>query len=301
MCAASTAQVQDLNQSLAPPPRSTLPRRGAAEGGEREEEEGERAVGLLDIFGFESLATNGFEQLCINYANESLHALFLSSVFRGLTQAQLAPLLGGDAALALDRGPCLDLIAAPPRGILPLLDHQCRAPKGSDAAFAASVNQTHADSAHLVVPRLSRTSRHDDASAFVVVHFAGEVLYEVRAFLGANHDTLHSAGGSAAAWLAGSTRPHIAALFSATARPALQRSRSTFASVGQQFATDLASLLATLQNADSVHYVRCLKPNGQQRPRTFDPTFVRGRLRAAGTQAALAILTMALPTYYDCT
>ena len=34
--------------------------------------------------------------------------------------------------------------------------------------------------------------------------------------------------------------------------------------------------------------MRCLKPNGQQRPRTFDPVFVRGRLRAAGTQAALA-------------
>ena len=226
-------------------------------------------------------------------------------------------MLGGEAALALDRGPCLDLIAAPPRGILPLLDHQCRAPKGTDAAFAEAVNTTHADSHLLVVPRLSRTCRHDPASAFVVRHFAGEVLYEARAFLSANHDTLHSAGGSAAAWLATSSRPHIASLFSGRdTRPVLSRSRSTFSSVGQTFATDLGSLLTTLQNANTVHYVRrlehnlqlqrnpnphphphpnphptqvrCLKPNGQQRPRTFDPSFVRGRLRAAGTQAALA-------------
>ena len=122
-------------------------------------------------------------------------------------------MLGGDAALALDRGPCLELIAAPPHGILPLLDHQCRAPKGSDAAFAEAVNSTHADSALLLVPRLSRTCKHDAASAFVVVHFAGEVLYESRAFLNANHDSLHAAGGSAAAWLATSSRPCIAALF----------------------------------------------------------------------------------------
>ena len=60
-------------------------------------------------------------------------------------------------------------------------------------------------------------------------------------------------------------RPHIAALFRGRERtPGLQRSRSTtFASVGQTFATDLGSLLTTLQNANTVHYVRCLKPSSR--------------------------------------
>ena len=50
-----------------------------------------------------------------------------------------------------------------------------------------------------------------------------------------------------------------------------------------------AQLLATLSRTET-HFVRCMKPNLQMAPRTFDSEYVRSRVRAAGSLSALKFM-----------
>ena len=76
------------------------------------------ATGILDIFGFEQLQTNSFEQLCINFVNEMLQEQFNESVFtaeRRLLQQE------GVEVCDSHRPPMEPLPTAPPMEPLPML------------------------------------------------------------------------------------------------------------------------------------------------------------------------------------
>ena len=279
-----------LGESVAATPAAPM-RRGSLNKSLEDVGAHEKVVGLLDVFGFESLAANGLEQICINLANEKLHNLFLGAVFQGIPPSQLKVLLGGDAG-RIDNGACLKMLGEPPSGILHLLDFQCKAPKASDQAFCLAVNQTHGHSQFLRTPKVSKAAGvdADQNSGFFVRHFAGDVLYTAGNFLQLNNDSMNHKG-----WLeSGVGNKVVNHLFTAPELQPAAPAKKGFISVGQKFTTDLAELVSTLTSTD-ISFIRCMKSNLKMQPRLFEPAVVRQKVRAAGTLSALKFVRKLMP------
>jgi myosin-5 len=97
------------------------------------------SCGLLDIFGFELLHCNSFEQLCINYANEKLQQYFLQFVLK--KEQELYELEGivVPKVMPRDNEDVLLLIESKAVGLFARLDEEVKIPKGSDAGFLSKV------------------------------------------------------------------------------------------------------------------------------------------------------------------
>ena len=50
-------------------------------------------VGILDIYGFEIFAQNGFEQFCINYVNEKLQQIFIELTLKAEQVSKISPVV----------------------------------------------------------------------------------------------------------------------------------------------------------------------------------------------------------------
>eukprot|EP00038_Savillea_parva_P002259 m.112345 g.112345 ORF g.112345 m.112345 type:complete len:1310 (-) comp10779_c2_seq1:47-3976(-) len=145
---------------------------------------GSSSIGILDIFGFENFKQNGFDQMCINLANEQLHYFFNQHIF--------AAELGSYAAEGLDLGAdtmfhdnklVLDVFfRRNPPGILGLLDEESRFPKASATSLLNKFNKNLAnDELYNVVK---------GNYAFGVSHYAGDIVYHTEGFLEKNTDAL---------------------------------------------------------------------------------------------------------------
>ena len=254
-----------------------------------------RTIGILDISGFEIFELNSFEQLCINHANEKIQQYFNGQILRQEQEIYEMEGLRFRRVEYMDNQDIIDLVEERRMGILSLLNEECVMPKATDKTFSIKVHTIHAGNEFLAKPKhAKKKKRLNDDEAFVLKHFAGEVVYETARFLDKNNDTIHD---DLTSLLTRSSVPFVAALF-----PRQDDDESTygatggrFKSISSKFLQQLGSLMSRLSRTTS-HFIRCIKPNSMQQPGVFAPAEVLVQLRYSGMCAALLLMQAGFPT-----
>lgn len=249
-------------------------------------------IGILDIFGFEVFPKNSFEQLCINFANETLQQQFNDYVFKAEQREYESEGVDWKYIDFCDNQDCVNLISQRPTGILSLIDEECVMPKGSDTTLASKLYRACTSHPRFEASRIQRAR-----GSFTIVHYAGHVEYSSDGFLEKNKDVLHQ---EAVDMLAYSTREDSFTRVlcegiggsqdrsKSSPRQRAQTSKHRGASVGLQFKEQLTTLLETLQRTNP-HYVRCLKPNDLCKAGTFERERVLNQLRCNGVMEAVRV------------
>ena len=161
-------------------------RGGGGRGGGKAEQTA--CIGVLDIFGFETFEINTFEQLCINYTNETLQQHFNKHVFKMEQQEYEREGILWKFISFPDNQDVLDLIDMKRVGILAVLDEQCIVEWGSDDKFVQQLYQRCGPH-----DRFEATPQQKPYRKFSVDHYAGLVEYSTEEWVEKNKDQLPAA------------------------------------------------------------------------------------------------------------
>ncbi|EDQ91357.1 uncharacterized protein MONBRDRAFT_23669 [Monosiga brevicollis MX1] len=240
------------------------------------------SIDLLDIFGFERCQTNGFDQLCINLANEQLQEHYLHQLVEN--QAQILRDEGiCELPAQLKQETCMALLAGR-GGILDLLDEDSRlkrvAATSNEAAFAERLRG-------LAGPWLQEDRSRD--GTFAVRHYAGRVHYDVLDMPAQNKAKPYQGLVD----LLASTRCSLmqAIMQHAPTSKVGQRRVDTVSSAYKKSLRQLFEHLSSVQS----HYLRCMSSNDACAAWHFEPETVRTQLEAAGVPQSLEVFAHGRP------
>jgi len=248
-------------------------------------------LGILDIYGFENLERNSFEQFLINLANERLLDFFLENAIQAEQRLLLQEgLLKRELKVDHSSG-CVAFM----KDILMKVDDAYHRKASSDKILASNILSLKPDRSGRGTtvrrPRVSIRKRSIDGEPepdFIIHHFAGDVAYTVEGWLEKNNDKVY---------------PEFERLF-AHSRKSLIRELGAkgnhsevvekFQSVSKTFGNNLDALHKDLSQVN-VHYIRCINPNRKQLAGHFDGKYVSEQLENCGTVQLLWIMRSGFP------
>nr|KAF6398725.1 myosin XVA [Molossus molossus] len=251
------------------------------------------SIAILDIYGFEDLSFNSFEQLCINYANENLQYLLNKIIFQEEQEEYIREQINWREITFADNQPCINLISLKPYGILRILDDQCCFPQATDHTFLQKCHYHHGANPLYSKPKMPLPE-------FTIKHYAGKVTYQVHKFLDKNHDQVRQ--DVLDLFVRSRTRV-VAHLFSSQAPQAAPQRLGKSSSitrlykahtVAAKFQQSLLDLIEKMERCNPL-FVRCLKPNHKKEPGLFEADVVMTQLRYSGVLETVRIRKEGFP------
>jgi len=255
-------------------------------------------IGVLDIFGFETFATNDFEQLLINYTNETLQLVFNQQIFLGeMDLYKREGLLVDDMEMPPENTDCVNLLQGGDgvRGILTVIDDEAKNPGAQDEKLNAALHRQFKN--HKNFPKVHPK---DARSCFMVEHYAGKVKYTVGSFLEKNTDNLPTEVGKA---FKDSSLDIIKKTFKKNDEDndegsSKKKKKKTKTSIAGKFKKQMEELVETVMQTRCT-FIRCIKPNARMKRGSkewFDNSYILPQLINLSIQQTAEVLKGGLPT-----
>lgn len=153
-------------------------------------------ISVLDIFGFEDLQRNGFEQLCVNMTNERLRQYVSEVLFQQeQTECQQEGIATETPCCPGNQPVVLDFFLQKPQGLLCMLDEESQSLRPTEQTLYKRLSaQLDSSPTHGLFLTTKDGNGNpppkDQGPAFSVKHYAGQVSYDLTGSLTRNKDSL---------------------------------------------------------------------------------------------------------------
>jgi myosin heavy subunit len=249
----------------------------------------------LDIAGFEIFDYNGFEQICINFANEKLQQFFNQQMFV-LEQEEYVRegLDWANVDFGMDLQKCITMFEKP-MGLLAILEEESLFPKATDQTFAAKLHENLLGKCE----NFAKPAPKPDPNAhFAVVHYAATVSYNLTGWLFKNKDPLNDT--IVEMFKNGSNNLLIECFADHPGQPvevkkeAGGKKKGGGKTVSSFYKSQLDDLMKTLYATDPA-FIRCVVPNTHKQPGGVEPGLVMHQYQCNGVLAGIAICRAGFP------
>merc|ERR1712223_370536 len=257
-------------------------------------------IGCLDIAGFEIFDYNGFEQICINFANEKPQQFFNQHMFV-LEQEEYVRegLEWGNVDFGMDLQKCIDMFEKP-MGLLAIFEEESLFPKATDQSFAAKLHENLLDKPLGAANFRKPSPKPDPGAHFAVVHYAATVSYNLTNWLEKNKDPLNDT--IVELMKNGSNQLLVECFYDHPGQPTEVKKdaggggkkKGGGKTVTSFYKSQLDDLMKVLYATDP-SFIRCVVPNTHKIPGGVEPGLVMHQYQCNGVLAGIAICRAGFP------